>query len=284
MLSPVTTDRARATSQVEALLRAAHPAPALAVTTFFGLLGAGAGLRGGRLGLLAAAAAAGQLSVGWANDWVDAGRDRAVLRADKPVATGATSVGAVRAAAFTALIVCTGLSLGLGLEPGLAHLAAVAAAWAYDLGLKATPVSVVPYLLAFGLVPVVVAGTAGGTAPWWMVTAGALLGGGGHFANAAADLDEDARTGVRGLPQRLGRAASLAAAGLLLACGVALVVAYGGLSGPTRLLLAGAGAVATVTVLVLGLRPGSRGAFGAAIATAAVAVGGVLGAADALGR
>jgi len=30
-----------------------------------------------------------QLSIGWSNDYLDAERDRAVLRSDKPVATGA---------------------------------------------------------------------------------------------------------------------------------------------------------------------------------------------------
>lgn len=253
------------------------------MTAFFAALGAGAGLRDGRLVLLVAAATTGQLSVGWANDWLDAARDRATRRADKPVVTGAVGPEVVRAAALVALALCVPLSLALGPVAGAAHLVAVAAAWGYDLGLKATAGSVLPYVLAFGLVPVVVAGAAGGTAPWWVVVAGALVGGGGHFANVVPDLEDDARTGVRGLPHRLGLGGSLVAAALLLGGGIALVTVLGGLSGTSRLVLGCAGALGAATVLALGLRPGARGAFGAAIATAAIAVAGVVGVADVLG-
>ena len=65
--------------------------------------------------LVAAAVLAGQLSVGWLNDYLDADRDRAVRRADKPVVTGALTIGAIaarrpgsralfRAVLFTALL------------------------------------------------------------------------------------------------------------------------------------------------------------------------------------
>ncbi|MGH3680824.1 MAG: UbiA family prenyltransferase, partial [Natronosporangium sp.] len=54
---------------------------------------------------------------------------------------------------------------------------------------------------------------------------------GAHFANVLPDLADDAATGVRGLPHRLGAIGSaLAATGLLLAATAALVV--GGLPGP----------------------------------------------------
>jgi heme o synthase len=61
--------------------------------------------------------------------------------------------------------------------------------------------------------------------PAWLVAAGALLGGGAHFANVLPDLADDARTGVRGLPHRLGAGWSqLAAAVLLLGATLALVL------------------------------------------------------------
>jgi 1,4-dihydroxy-2-naphthoate octaprenyltransferase len=44
-------------------------------------------------------------------------------------------------------------------------------------------------------------------APWALVL-GALLGVAAHFANVLPDLDDDERTGIRGLPHRLGRRAS----------------------------------------------------------------------------
>ncbi len=266
-----------------ALARASHPGPGAAVTAFFAALGAGAGLDGVGLALLVGAAAAGQLSVGWANDWLDAGRDRSVGRPDKPLVAGGLSDALVRAAALTALALCVPLSLALGTVAGLAHLAAVAAAWAYDLGLKATRLSVVPYVVAFGLVPVVVAAAAGGSAPGWIVLSAALLGAGGHFANVAADLEEDARTDVHGLPHRLGRVGSLVAAALLLGSGLALVVVLGDLGGLARLVLGASGGLAAGSVLALGRRPHARGAFGAAIVAAAVAVAGVVTSASVLG-
>ena len=64
----------------------------------------------------------------------------------------------------------------------------------------------VPYVVCFGLLPVfVVLGCPGTPAPpWWLPVAGGLLGAGAHFANVLPDLDDDAATGVRGLPHRLG--------------------------------------------------------------------------------
>ena len=78
--------------------------------------------------------------------------------------------------------------------------------------------SVVPYLVAFGLMPafVVVALPGHPAPPAWLVAAGALLGGGAHFANVLPDLADDAATGVRGLPHRLGALGSAVAAAVLL--------------------------------------------------------------------
>ena len=61
-----------------ALLRAAHGVPTLAVTVLALLLAVTADLGPARTALVTAAVLAGQLSIGWSNDLVDAGRDRAV--------------------------------------------------------------------------------------------------------------------------------------------------------------------------------------------------------------
>src|SRR5207302_116863 len=82
--------------------------------------------------VLAAAVLVGQLSIGWANDYVDAGRDRAVGRTDKPLARRALPDGIVGTAAAIALLADVPLSLGLGARPGAAHLVAVGSAWLYD--------------------------------------------------------------------------------------------------------------------------------------------------------
>ena len=184
-------------------------ATALAITT---------GRNAAGVALVAAAVLAGQLSVGWLNDALDATRDHAVGRTDKPVAAGAVSPPTVRTAALVAALACVPLSLASGLLAGCVHLIGVAAGWAYDLGLKSTPLSVVPYLVGFGLLPVfVVLGLPGTPAPpWWLPVGGALLGAGAHFANVLPDLDDDAATGVRGLPHRLGAVGSQVAAALLM--------------------------------------------------------------------
>ena len=56
-----------------------------------GFLAAAADLDAPRIALVVAAVLAGQLSIGWLNDVLDAERDRTAGRADKPVAAGAVS-------------------------------------------------------------------------------------------------------------------------------------------------------------------------------------------------
>ncbi len=179
--------------------------PTAAVTTLTTVLAAGAGVRPPALVVLGAAVLAGQTCVGWVNDLVDRERDRAAGRRDKPLANGQIDAPTVAAAAGTAGVVCVGLSLALGLAPGAAHLIAVAGALAYDVYLKRTPWSWVPYAVGFGLLPVVVGLVSphGDVPPAWLVAASALLGVGAHGANVLPDYDRDRAAGVVGLPQRL---------------------------------------------------------------------------------
>jgi 1,4-dihydroxy-2-naphthoate octaprenyltransferase len=59
----------------------------------------------------------------------------------------------------------------------------------------------------------------------WVVAASAALGAAAHFLNTVPDLADDAATGVRGLPHRLGGPRSLrVAAALLMAATVAIVL------------------------------------------------------------
>src|SRR5690242_1616662 len=157
---------------------ATHLGPTVAVTTVATLLALTAGVTGGRVVLLCAAVLAGQASIGWSNDWLDADRDRAVSRADKPVVQGAVSPSTLRAAAVAAAAASVVLSLALGVAPGLLLLGLVASGWAYNAGLKRTAASVVPYVVGFGLLPagVVAAAPVSPLAPWWLVGAGAALG------------------------------------------------------------------------------------------------------------
>src|SRR4051794_2042655 len=207
---------------------ATHLGPTVAVTTVATLLAVGTGMPGGRVVLVCAAVLAGQASIGWSNDWLDADRDRAVARADKPVVQGAVTPALLRSLALGAAAAAVVLSLLLGPVPGLLLLVLVVSGWAYNAGLKRTAASVVPYVTGFGALPAgVVAAVSGSpTAPWWLVAAGGALGAAAHLANVAPDLEDDLATGVRGLPHRLGARVS-AVAGALLLGGASLVLVLG---------------------------------------------------------
>ncbi|MFD4742950.1 UbiA family prenyltransferase [Streptomyces virginiae] len=209
---------ARVLALTRGLAAACHPLPAAAVTLFAAALTAAAGHGPARAAVTVGAVAAGQLSVGWCNDRADLRRDLATGRADKPLVAGTVPAPAVTWAAAGALLLCVALSRACGPLAGAAHLVGVAAAWAYNLRLKSTVASWLPYALAFGLLPAFVTlGLPG--APWpppWLTAAAALLGVGAHFANVLPDIEDDLATGVAGLPQRLGRRVSAALAGLLV--------------------------------------------------------------------
>src|SRR3954471_19786623 len=217
-----TTARRRA-----ALLRAAHLGPAMAVTVITALLAVAAGLSAGRVVLVVAAVFTGQLSIGWSNDLLDVARDRQVHRTDKPLATGEVGLSTVRVACAAAVVATVPLSFACGAKAGFTQLVCVAAGWAYNLGLKSTAWSWLPYAVAFGGLPAFVSLTAepDQLPPLWLPLAGALLGVGAHFVNVLPDLADDAATGVRGLPHRLRAGwSSVGAAAVPVTAAVVIVV------------------------------------------------------------
>lgn len=205
-----------------ALLRASHFPPVVAVTAIATALAIAVGRGSGTI-WVALAVLAGQLSVGWNNDYLDRDRDRIAGRTDKPIVAGTVSARAVGIGALVAAAACVPLSLASGWRAALVHLGAVAIAWAYNGRLKDSPLSPLPYTIAFGALPIFVTlGLPGHPLPlgWGIVTA-ALLGTGAHFVNTLRDFADDARTGIRGLPHRLGARASLAVAAVLMAAAAA---------------------------------------------------------------
>ncbi|MCQ4118660.1 UbiA family prenyltransferase [Rhodococcus tibetensis] len=188
------------------LLRTAHAGPAAAVTVLTLLIAVGMDADAGTVVVLGIAVLSGQLVVGWTNDLLDRTRDRMAGRTDKPLVTGCISVTAVRRAACVSSAICVVASALCGPAAGLLHLALVGVALAYNAWLKSTVSSWLPYALAFGGLPVVVSLSLDSASipPLWMAVAGALFGIAAHLHNALPDLTEDAATGVRGLPHRLG--------------------------------------------------------------------------------
>ena len=213
------------TSTAVGLLRASHAPPAIAVTAIATALAVSVG-RGVGVAAVTSAVAAGQLAVGWSNDYIDRDRDRLTSRVGKPIVAGQVPASTVRRAAIVALVACMPLSLLSGWRAGLLHVAAVAAALTYNAWLKSTLASPVPYAVAFAILPgFVTLGLPGHPLPpSWAVVAAAMLGCGAHFINTLGDLDDDIRMGVLGLPQRLGRSTSLAVGASLLAAAVAVLV------------------------------------------------------------
>ncbi|MFJ6793413.1 UbiA family prenyltransferase [Streptomyces sp. NPDC091268] len=255
-------------SPLAGLLGACHPLPAAAVTLLTAVLALAVGRPLPGAALAVAAVAAGQLSVGWCNDRVDLRRDLATGRTDKPLVAGTVTPRAVAAAALGALLLCVPLSLAAGPRAGAVHLAGVAAAWAYNLRLKSTTASWLPYALGFGLLPAFITLPLPGH-PWpppWLTAAAALLGAGAHFANVLPDIEGDRATGVRGLPQRLGvrRSAALGAL-LVLGSTAALVVGPPGPVSPYGWALL---AVTLAPLLLAGRRLGGRFPFHATLAVA----------------
>ncbi|MDW4898644.1 UbiA family prenyltransferase [Streptomyces californicus] len=257
------------------LALACHPGPALAVTALACALAVGAGLDGAHAALVTAAVLTGQLSVGWCNDAYDARRDARAGRRGKPASDGTVRTGAVWVAAGIALALCVPLSLACGGLAGAVHLAAVAVAWLYNLRLKATALSWLPYVSGFGLLPAAVTLTLPGQPwpRWWTVAAGALLGLAAHLADTLPDIAADRAAGVTGLPHRLGAAGTRLLLPLPLLAAAA-VLAFGppgpvGAGGGTALVLAGAAAVAGPACG----RRWRKAALGGAVAAAAVDVG-----------
>ncbi len=237
------------------------------------LLAIGIGLTPARVTLFTVAVALGQLSIGWSNDRIDAARDQANARTDKPAATGELALPVLTAAAVLAAVLSVAVFFLLGWRVGLAGLVMNGAGWTYNLGLKATAFSGLTYLVGPGLLPVVGYLALPALPPWWAPVAGGLLGLGAHIANVLPDLRADEATGVRGLPHRLGARAAIVVMAIVLAAASLVVVLGPGSAPAPALVAAGVAVLLACGAAVLGLRrPNSPFAFYAALGVALIDV------------
>jgi 4-hydroxybenzoate polyprenyltransferase len=257
-----------------ALARSAHLGPALVVTTITLALGVAVGADAWRIALLTVAMLLGQLSVGWSNDWLDVGVDRAARRTDKPAADGRIGAGRLRTAAFLTLVPGLLLPLPASLPAALLHALFIASAWAYNLGLKRTPASVVPYMVSFGSLPALATllRVPPTWPPIWATAAGTALGIAAHFANVVPDVAADRADGSRGLPQLLGARVSGAVAAVVVVTAAALV-GLGARPSPVGLAALALAATSAVVGLAAALRPRpGRAPFRAVMAAALLLV------------
>jgi 4-hydroxybenzoate polyprenyltransferase len=251
---------------VSALWRSSHPGPCLVVTALAVILGLAASVPPDRLGMLALAVLLGQLSVGWSNDAIDARRDASVGRTDKPIARGEIAARSVWIAAGVAAAGALLTSVYLGAPFLLAHTITIVSAWSYNVWLKRTMLSVLPFIVSFGLLPslATLAAASPRVAEPWAWIAGGAVGVAVHLTNVLPDLADDAATGVRGLPHRLGARASAIVAFVALLIGAASVMVGADADGRAPWILwLGFAVVAVVAVvgLVLAIRRPSRTVF-----------------------
>jgi 4-hydroxybenzoate polyprenyltransferase len=191
-------------------LRAAHFGPTVIVTTASFLLSLSQysiidSLR------VAIAIFAGQLVVGWSNDFIDAPLDIAAHRTKKPIVSKEINPEQLKKSILVALFVALILSLfsPLGLTGTLIHFLGILSATFYNLKLKSTIISPLPYIVSFGALPWAIYLPAGNQPPLWLFIDFMVIAVAFHFFNVLKDFQWDINQGVLGLPQRLGRNASL---------------------------------------------------------------------------
>jgi 4-hydroxybenzoate polyprenyltransferase len=244
-------------------LRIVHPFPTImnALTVGgLGLIALGRRQPNAAILLLMLAMLAIQATIGTVNDLNDRDLD-AASKPYKPLVAGDLSAGAARALALLFLLLAVVLSAGFGLAAWLLAMLGLVCGLAYDLGLKRSSISVLPYLIALPLLPLWVWVALGRFRPLLLalIPLGWLIGLSLHLANGLTDFAGDAQGGSLGLVQRLGERRSIAlcwgsfALALLLIAGSAVLVRYrpvpllAGLAPATLLLLA--------TLMLYRLRP-----------------------------
>jgi len=191
-------------------LRAAHFGPTVMVTTITFLLALSQfspidAIR------VAIAIFAGQLVIGWSNDLVDAPLDIAAQRTKKPIVSKEIDPDQLRKSIVFTLFVALLLSLisPLGSIGTLIHFLGILSATLYNLKLKSTILSPLPYMISFGALPWAIYLPTGNQPPLWLFIDFMLISVAFHFFNVLKDFQWDINQGVLGLPQRISKKASL---------------------------------------------------------------------------
>lgn len=198
-----------------------HPLPilfVLAATAVFAALFAGGLPAPSTLLALLLAMLGGQLAIGAVNELVDVELD-AASKPGKPIPAGLVS----RRGAVTVVVVGLFLMVVAGVRFGPAAFALLVAGTglglAYDLWLKRTPLSWLPYVAALPLLPIWVRtallGFDGRLLALYPLGVGAVVA--IHLAQALPDSASDRAAGLRNPVSRLGEERTLALACLLAA-------------------------------------------------------------------
>ena len=111
----------------------------------------------------------------------------------------------------------------LGIKGGLVYMLGIACGIGYNFYFKFSWLSPLPYAIAFAALPSSIVISRDMKPPTWMLLGGALFGMAAHFINVLKDMSEDQKSGIRGLPQRMGKTGSIIAAITLVALGCFVV-------------------------------------------------------------
>lgn len=239
----------RPARRMQGVVALAHPFPstldAVAATSLGWLAGA-APIRAGAIGL---AMLLLQSAIGATNDLADVAHDR-LAKPAKPIPAGSVSPLTAGIIAVVAGAAGLALAFSLGAAPGLLAVAGLGTGLLYDLALKRTVVSWLPYALGLPLLPAyawVAARNALPVAFPLLVGLAMLAGAALSLANGLADRPDDVSSGSSGLVVRLGERRAWRVLAALEACllaggGVGIAATAPG-PGPIVLLVVGAIAV-----------------------------------------
>ena len=201
---------------ISGLIKATHFGPTVLVVTMSFFLSLSPYSAGGAL-QIAVAVLAGQCVVGWTNDLIDYPLDVAASRSKKPLVAGMITAKQLKLAVFIALFLALLLSLiaPWGVKGTVLHFLALLSATLYNAKLKKSLLSVLPYLVSFGALLWGIYLGADENPPLWLFVAFLSFTSAFHFLNVLKDLEMDFAQGIHGLPQRLGKNRSIAAAVIL---------------------------------------------------------------------
>lgn len=213
--------------KVRGLLKASHFIPSLIVSSIAFVFGVHYWWEGPAY-VIAFTVFTGQLVVGWSNDLYDFADDQKHQRMNKPLVSGVITEKYLRSwLIFMVPFSFLANILGpLGFKGGLLYWLGIGFGVAYNFYFKFTFLSPLPFAFAFAILPSCIAISKDLTPPLWMWLGGALLGCAAHFINVLKDLEQDRQSEIRGLPQILGKKASIAIAIMLSFIAAAVVVAF----------------------------------------------------------
>lgn len=196
---------------------AAHFGPTMLITTISFLLAARLWWEGPAY-LIAFTVFLGQLLIGWSNDIYDYQDDLKHNRVNKPLVGGQLQIEDLKKATFILLPIALLANLlgPLGLKGGAVYLLGVGCGIAYNFYFKFRITSPLVYFIALAALPASIFYAVDRDPPLWVLATSSLLGVAFHFANVLKDLSADRDSNIGGLPQRLGKKASLVIIAILL--------------------------------------------------------------------